>query len=250
MGCLLIFASCQKNSNGHQSNATITLSSNQVARNQSVFATASGSSSQQAVVRWSIQPATNNWLSAGVNRSVMLFLQKGTYTVTANYFTDSAATVPYDSSSSPVYVSDSVWSDTTLPCGAIENTPFTAGDQILLTPYIFSDSAGLVLTGHTQDLYMNPLQIDFNPFTPNIPIGDYLYALDGVQTAPCAGASAPAPAITYLFLNGLTTGMHSITIEFNNRNYTGSVLVTDTDCTITWNYTSGVLISPLHISKQ
>ena len=180
----------------------------------------------------------------------MLFSQKGSYTVTANYFTDSAAPLPYDSSSSPVNVSDSTWSDSTLQCNVIANTPFATGDQLLLTPYIFSDSAGLVLTGHTQQLYMNPIEIGFNPFTPNIPVGDYLFAFDGVETAPCIGASAPAPAITYLFLHALTAGVHSISIEFNNIHYTGSVLVTASDCTIYWNYASGVLISPLHINKQ
>ena len=68
VGTLLLFASCQKNTDGNQSKATISLSSTQVAINQSLFATATvggGGGGAQPVIRWSIQPATNNWLSAG-----------------------------------------------------------------------------------------------------------------------------------------------------------------------------------------
>ncbi|HEY4967213.1 MAG TPA: hypothetical protein VII28_12480, partial [Puia sp.] len=64
----------------------------------------------------------------------------------------------------------------------------------------------------------------------------------------CGGEKDQAYA--YMPINTLAAGVYKVTANLNQVNYQGSLTVTDTDYTFSWNYTSGIIISPLHIKKN
>jgi hypothetical protein len=202
------------------------------------------------VTRWSVNPSANTWVTPAVNKSVILFSKPGAYTITANYFSDSTAPTPYDSSSSPVTVTDSVYNDSAVAhCNVIAEIPITAGDQITLTPISYSDT-GLVLLAHTQDMYGD--NYPSLGFSESGSIGGgYSFAFSNVTEYPCTTpASGPTPATGSLSFTGLSNGTYNLTISLNGANYQGMIVATDTDCTFSWNYSSGIIISPLQIQKQ
>jgi hypothetical protein len=181
---------------------------------------------------------------------VILFSNSGNYTITANYYVDSIATTPYDSSSSPIIVSDSVYNDSVASCNLLTEVPIQSGDLITLTPISYSDT-GLVLLAHTQLTYGNYYPNLGFPEIADSADGNYVFGFGQVTENPCsASTSAPVPATGSLSFTGLNNGVHSLTIVLNNTLYTGSLNVTDASCTFSWNYTSGIVISPLTIQKQ
>jgi hypothetical protein len=179
-----------------------------------------------------------------------VFSNPGTYTVTASYFSDSTASVPYDSSYSPVTVTDSVYnsSDSTANCGTAQSISVNSGDLITLTPLPYTSDTGLVLIAHTQNLYGNQYPYLNYTFTDHMS-GGYQVNFIGVTTYPCGYTTDGAtPASSILSFNS-ASGTHDIIITVNGTTYTGTLVVTDTSYTFTWNYTSGVIISPLQIQK-
>jgi hypothetical protein len=244
----LLFMACKKDSSaggGGTTNDMITLSKSTVKIEEPLYASVNLPGGQTAV-RWSVSPATNAWVSSSNGRSVILFSNAGHYTVTANYFSDSTNATPYDSSSLPVTVSDSLYADSTAYCDVIVNVPIASDDQILLTPLPNADT-GLVLLAHTTKTYVNsPILANVQP---EIQDGNYAYTFENVLEYPCYGNNAPAPAATELYFGALLNGTHALTLTLNGVVYQGSILVTDHDFTFTWNYTSGITMSPLHINK-
>src|SRR5580704_16291539 len=101
---------CQKNSSTANANKSqVTLSKQTVKIGEPLIAS-TNAASPGLFTKWSVSPQSNTWVSSpSGNQSVILFSKSGGYTVTASYFTDSSAPAPYDSSSSPVTVSDSVY---------------------------------------------------------------------------------------------------------------------------------------------
>ena len=63
----------------------------------------------------------------------------------------------------------------------------------------------------------------------------------------CFGAQRPAEL--FLLVGHLSPGLYSLLMKFNQVSYQGSVLVTDSNYVFTWNYTSGIIISPLTVKK-
>ncbi len=66
----------------------------------------------------------------------------------------------------------------------------------------------------------------------------------------CLGSQTPAPAVGIVSFTSVTNGTYNLIFKLNGTTYQGTVTVTDTNCTITWSYSSGVTISPLTIQKQ
>jgi hypothetical protein len=156
---------------------------------------------------------------------------------------------PYDSSSSTVTVSDSLYNDTTIAhCNSIVSIPISSGDQISLTPISYSDSAGLVLLAHTGNVYN---------FFPSLAYGGNFSGVGGVYECdfnsiieyPCNGSNSPAPATGDVFFNSLTNGTYDLVFKLNGTTYQGSLVVSNTTCTFNWSYNSGVIIYPLQIQK-
>lgn len=243
-------AACKKdNSNSGTPKSSLTLSKGSVKMGEPLVV-ATNATGSNLFTKWSVNPSANTWISSANNKTVILFSSPGTYVVTATYFTDSTSPMPYDSSSSPVVVTDSVYNDSVATCNVLQQVPINSGDQITLTPISYSDT-GLVLLSHTQQTYGN--------YYPSLGIvqltdssdGVYDFGFGAVTESPCnASTNTPTPATGILSFSGLTNGTHNITIALNGVPYQGTLVVTDTDCTFTWNYTSGIIISPLQIQKR
>jgi hypothetical protein len=253
LSCLLVAfgISCSKNnSSGGTTKSTLTLSNSSVKKGQPLIATANISQSS-AFVKWSVNaPSASTYISSSGNKSVMLFSNSGNYTVTANYYLDSMASTPYDSSSSPILVTDSVYTDSVASCDAIKQVGINSGDQIVLTPISYSDT-GLVVLAHTQQTYGTYYPSLGFPLVTDSSNGKYVLGFGEITEYPCNSATSVAtPATGWVSFSQLTNGVHDVTIGFNNTVYTGTLTVTDTDCTFSWNYTSGITISPLTIQKQ
>jgi hypothetical protein len=244
--------SCQKNNGSNSSKPQLTLSSSTIKRNQPLVASTNVISAD-LVVKWSVNsPASSAWLSSSGNRSVILFSNSGNYTVTASYFVDSTAAAPYDSSSSPVIVTDSIYNDSSgqsVSCTTLEQVPISNDDQIFLTPVNYSDT-GLAFIAHTQLTYGNQYPwLNFET-TPDTTSG-YGFVFATVTENPCGNSTAlPVAATGIPSINPLTIGTHDFTVILNGNVYQGELEVTATSCTFIWNYTSGVTISPLTITRQ
>jgi hypothetical protein len=250
---IIVFSvSCKKNNSGGSSTKPVlTLSSSSVKRNQPLVASTNVISSN-LVVRWSVNSPDNSWISPSGNKSIILFSNSGSYTVTASYFADSAATTPYDSSSSPVTVTDSIYNDSTgtwASCNSLVQVPINVNDQIFLTPVSYSDT-GLVFVAHTQQTYGNQYPLLDYSLIPDTTSG-YGFVFGMVTENPCSNFVGDAtPATGILSISSLIQGANDFTIFFNGVAYEGTLTVTNTTCTFSWNYTSGVMISPLTITKQ
>ena len=243
-------AACKKNGKSSIDKSALTLSKTSVKIGEPLVVATNATGSDLAT-KWSVNPSVNTWVSSANNKTVILFSSPGTYTVTASYFSDPAASVPYDSSSSPVIVTDSIYNDQVVSCDLLAQVPINSGDQITLTPISYSDT-GLVLLSHTQQTYGNYYSsLGIVELTDSAD-GTYDFGLGAVTESPCDNyfTNGPTPATGSVSFSGLTNGAHNITLALNGVPYQGTLAVTDTDCTFTWNYASGVIISAKHIQKQ
>ena len=247
----LSFIACKKDNSS--SNTTIKpsliLSKTNLKKGEPLSVSASGATTN-SFIRWKISPSTNVVIStAGVN-SVIQFANAGVYTVQARYYLDSMS-LPYDSSASTINVSDSTYTPPAINSGM--DTLNLSGDQLLMQP-IFQDS-GLVMLVHTQKTYdCFPTFIGYSygelidSMTTNLPtlFCNFQY-INSATSSSCNGAKNTAS--TYMFFP-LSIGTHKISFELNGQFYTGSVTVSSNSYSFTWNYTSGIIISPLQVQKQ
>ena len=252
---VIIFGSSCKKSDDNQSKPVVTLSKSTVKIGEPVIAT----TNSNVVVRWSVKESPiNTWISSSENKSVIIFSVPGTYAVTANYFLDSTASSSYDSSASSVIVTDSIYNDSSavqVHCLSILAIPLNANDQISLTPVSYTDT-GLVLIAHTQNTYGALYPRLAYTQVSNITTG-YAFSFSNIITYPCAIPNPPAtalPGTAIISFGGynqpLQNGTSDVTFNLNGTIYKGILTVTSASCTFSWNYTSGVTISPLIIQKQ
>ncbi|HLX90839.1 MAG TPA: hypothetical protein VKR32_04115 [Puia sp.] len=248
----LAFASCTKNQKNSTPKATISLSSSEVKRNEPVVATTNATSSN-LVVRWTVNSApSQTWLASSGNKSVFIFSNGGNFTITASYFTDSTTTTAFGSSSSQVSVSDSIYNDSSgqwASCTALLQEPITNSDQIFLTPVSYSDT-GLTFVAHTQETYGDQYpHLDYMAMSDTT--SGYGFVFATVTESPCGNSTGtPTPATSIPSISQLSQGTNNFTIDFHGTIYTGTITVTNSECTFQWNYTSGVIMSPLTIQKQ
>jgi hypothetical protein len=75
--------------------------------------------------------------------------------------------------------------------------------------------------------------------------------VSGSVTGNCNGARNPAAS--YLFLNDalrdFADGEYPLSVTLNSTIYQGSLTITHDSFNFTWNYHSGVIISPLQIPR-
>jgi hypothetical protein len=249
---LIIFVeSCQKNSSSTNKTG-LTLSKSNLKRGEPLIVSTNEARSG-SFIKWVVNPSSvNTWISSRGNQSAILFSNAGQYVITANYFTDSAGGVPYDSSSSPVIVSDSIYNDSTgewAQCNSLVQVPVNANDQIILTPVSYSDT-GLVFFAQTKNTYVNEYpHLDYIS-GPDSTAG-YEFVFGTITVNPCVNVfPGNAPATSILSLSGISNGTFDLRFILNGTVYKGELTVTNTSCTFAWNYTSGVIISPLTITKQ
>ena len=95
-------------SSSQASKPTLTISKSTVARGEQLTM-AVNNLPASAAIKWALVPSPGTKLLTGKDQATAFFGNSGSYKLTANFYADSSATVPYDSSSTPVTVSDSVY---------------------------------------------------------------------------------------------------------------------------------------------
>jgi hypothetical protein len=241
---------CVKNSGtvnytGTGSKSDLTLSKSNLKRGEQLIAS-TDQSNPNAIVKWTTYPSMNTLLSPANNQAAVIFASAGSYQITASYYNSSDTTVAYDSSSAPVIVNDSFVTTAPAPDGL--DSVSLAGDQLILSPVSASDSV-FVMSVQTVNLY------NCTPFLA-------AYSFDGlngnslllysegevVEGSGCNGAKNHA--VSYLFYGPLNIGTYNISAVLNGITYQGSLSVTASYYTFTWNYSSGIIISPLQIKRN
>lgn len=248
-----LFSSCTKNSSssGGGANKGLTLSKSTVKIGEPLIATTNGTTVTSGIT-WSAPSNGEVWPAAHTDSATFIFTHSGTYQISAfipNNPTTMGGALTGDSSIATVIVTDSVYGDTsTVHCDAITVKTLSTDDQISLTPISFSDT-GLIFIAHTQDLYAYNPMLDCGG---NKPPSNGTFECDFNSTFEyaCYGSPTPTPATGIISFTSVSKGTYNLVFKLNGTTYQGSVTVTDTNCTITWTYSSGVTISPLTIQKQ
>ena len=251
---LLLFAmfssgiiSCSKDpASSSSTKPTLSLSKSTVKIGEAVYATSTGQTAG-STIRWTTSSNGRVWTSGNTDSATYLFTNAGTYQIQATYTAglDSA----YDSSGAVIIVTDSIFNDTTIgQCDIIVNNILASDDQVVLTPIDYSDT-GLIFLAFTKTAY------DYSPILDcggNIPsVGGSLECdINSTLGFPCFNAPAPAPARGIVSFTSVTNGTYTLAFKLNGILYQGSITATDDNCTIVWNHSSGVTISPLVIKKQ
>ncbi len=201
-------------------------------------------SSAATVVRFNVFPASGTKLFSIKDQADAFFANPGNYSVTANYYVDSAG-APFDSSSSPVTVSDSIY---TPPPPIQSDTSALAGDAIQIEPITARDTGGLIMVAQTTKLYgCNPtLNYYFEQFGNTINI--YFLDVDADGVDDCGGVKSTAKA--FIFKPAPANGTYNFNVILNTATYQGTLTVTDQTYTFGWSYTSAVTISPLQIATK
>lgn len=254
--CLIIIAahiSCVKSSggtnySGSKTNSTLTLSKSVVEKGEPLLASTTKSDGN-AIIRWQVRPAVNAVVLPSNDKAAIFITNPGSYQVTASYYSASDSAIAYDSSNSTITVNDSNY--TPPPVAAGYDTASLAEDQITLIPTSSFDS-GLVIIAKTKNLY------NCYPY-----LTAYAWSQGGTNSSldfdfrsaevvegktDCAGIRNTAFA--FMPTNVSASGVYTITANFNGASYQGSLTVTDNDYIFTWNYTAGIIISPLQIKKK
>ncbi len=254
--CVIIISmhiACVKNSSatnysGSKNNSTLTLSKSLVEKGEPLLASTT-KSDLNAIIRWQVHPANNTVVLPSDAKAAIFIANAGNYQVTANYYSPSDTTIAYDSSNSTITVNDSSYIPP--PVAAGYDTASLAGDQITLIPASSLDS-GLVIIAKTANLYHCYPYLTAYGWTQggvNSSLDLDFRSAEVVEgKVECAGIKNPAFA--FMPTNISANGVYTITAIFNGISYQGSVTVTDTQYSFTWNYSSGIIISPLLINRK
>jgi hypothetical protein len=236
-----VLPACVKNAGSIQTTGTgsksdLTLSKSDLKRGEQLIAS-TNQTNPNAVVKWTTYPATNTVVVPANNQAGAIFAQAGSYRITASYYNASDTSVAYDSSSAPVIVNDSISSPSVIPDG-LDSVSLT-GDQLILSP----------ISVQTVNLYnCTPFLAAYSFDGLN---GNSLLLYSGGEVVEGSGCNgAKNPAVSYLFYSPLNIGTYNISAVLNNVTYNGSLTVTATDYIFTWNYSSGITISPLQIKRN
>ena len=254
--CLFVIAahiSCVKstgttNYTGSQDKSTLTLSKTVVEKGEPLLASTT-SSNANAIVRWQIYPAVNTAILPSGDKAAIFITNAGNYQITANYYSPSDTTVAYDSSSSPITVNDSLYTPPPVSLGY--DTASLAGDQITLIPTSSLDS-GLVVIAKTSNQYKCYPYLTAYGWTQggtNSSLDFDFRSAEVVEGNTNCGGIQNA-AFAFMPTNISTNGIYTVTATFNGVSYQGSLTVSDAYYTFTWNYSSGIIISPLQIPKK
>lgn len=198
-------------------------------------------------VKWSVNPDSTAHVAIDSGRAVFLFARGGTYHIFASYATGSDSS-RRDSCSGTIVVSDSVYTPPPPPPpGPTYDTIAVDHDTLTLIP--LADTNSLILVAQSSRRYgCTPYYLYST--SANVNSGLSLQFLNVVMGSGCG---SPSPAITYIYLgssiSNWSNGTYPFSVNYSGTTYSGSLAITGTDYTFTWNYTGGVLISPLHVSR-
>jgi len=193
-------------------------------------------------VHWSVTPTGFDSIITRNNVAKIFFKKAGAYQVQA-----------LDPSMAPasasITVTDSVYKPT-----ITYNYPPLTGDQITLVPHFYNnpvaDSTYLSFVAQTKNYYCGTSKLVVADSLINNSYGiRFLYVS---QPSPCVIGQSPIAAVINFTQNQpgvLPIGTFPLSVTLNGTTYTGSIVATSTTITFNWNYTSGVLISPLQVNR-
>jgi hypothetical protein len=237
----LIIQSCQKND---PSALSVTASKTTVNVNELDTLTVNGATASDSV-KWNIRPESFVWVNyTKSNKRIIQFTQAGNYAVNvvANGNTATAQITVKDA---------------THQTSGYTSIPITG--NILLMPRFYKSQIGdttyLAITAQTDKI-----------FSCGNVILNYTYGIDAsnnfsidfinAQQPPasqCAGNGtslySAATYFTFAHNKPSANGTYQFNVTSNGKVYTGNVVFTDQTITFNWPYTSGVVISPLQISR-
>jgi hypothetical protein len=244
----LLMISCAKDPQiSNNPKPTLVFSKSSVKIGEPLYATSTGGPVGTSV-QWTTGVNGQVWSSGNNDTATFLFTSPGTYNVKAVFHSGSNMT-GYDSSTTPITVIDSVFTDTsTAHCDVIVQKTLLPDDQVNLTPVSFSDT-GLIFVAHTLNSYNHSPILDCGG---NLPPTGGVFECDFNATLlfPCFGSPLPAPAVGIVSFTSVSAGTFSLVFKLNGTSYSGSLTVMDTQATIVWDHSTGVTISPLTIQKQ
>ena len=255
--CIFLFilmgiAACVKNKGSieyNRSTNVLTISKPIIKKGEPLFVSTKAADSN-SLIRWAIKPSDGALIVPDGNQATIYIILPGIYLITAKYYPLSDTTKAYDSSNSSIIVNDSIY--TAQAVGSNFDTVALAGDQLTLIPISASD-ASFVLLVKTARLYnCSPYITAYGggPITSTSIDFDFKSAEVVEGNGNCAGGKIPAIAFITLTPNPFSPGMFSVAADFDQVHYDGSLTATDSNYTFTWNYTSGIIISPLQIKKH
>jgi len=273
--------SCKKSSDVQSSGSSLQLSATKVShigKKEPVTFSVTNSSSNAVV--WKAVPPKGVWYSVSGNKAYMRFTIPGSYKVYATVGANMDSTIitidstiyngdttlpgtnlpmdtswhaPTDSTNLPV---DTSHHDTTVVTNR-DTTISLIGDQLAITPAVWSQpdstitNPALFLNTTTSNSYPNVnaqlLTTSTSLNTGNVVNGIHL-DYKGVFL-PGGVTSGTSKATNSLSYGSLTDGTYSLVITVNGLTYTGSFVKSGNTYTFTWPYSSGVIISPLTVTK-
>lgn len=238
---ILMVTACTKNGQLNAPAGQIAATYTRGKINQPDLMALSGADSTK-VVNWSVSPTGSDSLITKKNAAEWFFKKAGTYTVSANQSGATASIV--------VTIIDSLYVPTPYA------TPFTAGEQITLTPHYVksatSDSTYLSFTATTKNSYCGNSTIDMAVFYDKNAGNYYMQLTQVLHNGDCGATSGPiTKTVDYgSYQTSLSDGTYGLYIAFNNQqNAVGSIDITDTQVVFHWTNTAGVVITPATLTR-
>jgi hypothetical protein len=226
------------------SNAVLSLSQSEVSKGQPLIASLPAGANA-AAVKWWVSTNTLTHITQASGQAMILFSNTGVYRITAAYAT--ADSVYSDTATASVTVNDTTYS----PPPVNLDTSSLAGDLITLTPS-FDSLGNLLFTAQTRNSYgCEPYLVSllYDAPAPGGQITVNFYEVISNSTGNCNGIANPAIAFEFTNTAVYSDGTWPITVNVAGTPYTGSLTIAGGSYSFTWNYTSGVVISPLQLYK-
>ena len=245
-GSVLVL-SCNKNTSsdrgsGGSTTAVLSLSQNQVSKGQPLIASLPAGVTATSV-KWSVNTNTPTQITGANGQAMIIFSSTGVFRVTAAYGTaDSSYS---DTATASVTVKDSSYSP---PPPLNTDTSSLAGDQITLTPS-FDSLGNLLFTAQTRNSYGCTPYLLCQLYNSPTPIFINFYEVISNGTGDCNGVANPATAFLFTSTASWSDGTYPITANLGTISYTGSLTIAGANYSFSWNYASGVVISPLQLNK-
>jgi len=204
------------------------------------------------IIKWAIRPTDSTVLIPYGNDLIINISLAGTYLLTANFYTATDTVTAYDSTNSTIIVSDSLYVP---PVASDYDTVPLAGQDITIVPVYNSGTLQFIVqtaNKYNCTSYITSAatfwQYTLTPETLNFYFDSARVA---ISKADCGGVKNPA-TITFSALP-ISNGSHPINAVLTQnpqRYFEGTVVITDSNYTFNWNYSSGITISPLQIKRN
>lgn len=202
-------------------------------------------------VKWSIRPSDSTAIIPYGNEAYINISLAGTYIITASFYSPADPVNAYDSTHSTIIVNDSVYLP---PAISDYDTVALAGQDVTIVPVYNSGTLQFIV--QTANKYNCTSYIEAAAF--------WQYTLDpetlnfyfdsarvAVSKADCGGAKNPATvSFSALPISNGSHPINAVLTQNPQRYFEGTVVVTDSNYTFTWPYSSGITISPLQIKRN